>query len=1188
MINTIEDHLLNSIADTVPLLAFVFALFHLVFLVPLISVVAVTEKGTYACNDKLLVEFALYGILILYILLAINEVMIAIVGLRGGPLEEKRRRLVRPLLYLEVLLWLITLAMTILATVVANLPSVGPSCWSDNPCSYLQSDIVPKYCTMSQSGDVHLTPACATLVANMTYYENKCFNGFFDYAATYAVNNYNASRDPPFNSPSMAKGPFCNDSINVYSDYFYNWLRERDFHVEVTTATVPDLTRFSAEAEGIILNYLGIPYNNGSVGESSPWFQCFGARCQALLMAGDTCASWDVLLNIPDSQDRKQAFLATVYTSWGLLALTGLVVYFAFNSWQHYDKAEAWEGTVRGLSGMFCCAGTLEKAETEEGTSASHELGKLLHVLFGGIDLDPTDQLLGIYLVAERQRWRRRQHALRELRKHGIVISPPHPSLFLRIWHAITFGGFSRFRDWYHKRKDVELVPTMEGSAASMTSSMTETDEDPGSHKGSMSSNGSPPKLMMPSPFDIAVATPADVPSDASPENGDQAAVNSSKVSLIQYRTQTLAQKPPSIAHSFARLVSLRSSARREPSLKPIEEATGDNKARNKKRNKRGMKVTNGLPDKRVAISVKHSPASVLGKALVVDGQSRPLLTPVTLSSLTTRLPITSYEASKLYGLSNNAPVSANELQEALDMSRFAKAAYGLQTVRWKAASDSAGKCAAVLDSCLACCFPLKRPLDLDSHFRKRNFKAILDLTGVSPTDLLYVSYASAAFGVLPYMVLLHRPSKSVVLAVRGTVGFDDLITDLLSNPVDAQQAMPKWVQREAGPGAVLSAHAGILSSMNAVLKDLEENGLINAMLNPQGSSDSTLTAPESQALSMVSDISATTADYEARRAAAESAAVEVIEENEEQSPGMLDSSPEETSAVRRRALARLRTLKDDDTIHLSLQRAQSVMGNAVLTKGWKLTVVGHSLGAAVACMLSFHLRARFPTLRCFAFCPPGGLMSDALSRVARLFCTSLVVGRDAIPRLGLPTTRRVVDDMVLALARCKRPKLAIVVDVLSGRRKDPESTPPTFCAIEDIGPEAREVLEKYLASSLLHSEGVNLDELYPPGRIIHLRSFPRPRHMEHRKDHIDPATRDEVWDAVWVSAKDVIGEGILLSRAMMRHHQVTTLQAALKSAIAGEASKTGSMSATCSTCETIIEDDVGNVPDNNRMSDAV
>ena len=42
---------------------------------------------------------------------------------------------------------------------------------------------------------------------------------------------------------------------------------------------------------------------------------------------------------------------------------------------------------------------------------------------------------------------------------------------------------------------------------------------------------------------------------------------------------------------------------------------------------------------------------------------------------------------------------------------------------------------------------------------------------GALPGDLLYVSYANAPGGVLPYMLMLDRASKCVVLAVRGTGG---------------------------------------------------------------------------------------------------------------------------------------------------------------------------------------------------------------------------------------------------------------------------------------------------------------------------------------------------------------------------------------------------------------------------------
>lgn len=56
--------------------------------------------------------------------------------------------------------------------------------------------------------------------------------------------------------------------------------------------------------------------------------------------------------------------------------------------------------------------------------------------------------------------------------------------------------------------------------------------------------------------------------------------------------------------------------------------------------------------------------------------------------------------------------------------------------------------------------------------------------------------------------------------------------------------------------------------------------------------------------------------------------------------------------------------------------------------------------------MLSFHLRQRFPELRCFAFNPPGGLLSAPLSRLARPFCTSVVVGCDIISRMSVSNTK--------------------------------------------------------------------------------------------------------------------------------------------------------------------------------------
>lgn len=41
----------------------------------------------------------------------------------------------------------------------------------------------------------------------------------------------------------------------------------------------------------------------------------------------------------------------------------------------------------------------------------------------------------------------------------------------------------------------------------------------------------------------------------------------------------------------------------------------------------------------------------------------------------------------------------------------------------------------------------------------------------------------------------------------------------------------------------------------------------------------------------------------------------------------------------------------------------------------YKLVITGHSLGAGAAAVLAVLLRNSFPTLQCYAFSPPGGLL---------------------------------------------------------------------------------------------------------------------------------------------------------------------------------------------------------------------
>ena len=72
--------------------------------------------------------------------------------------------------------------------------------------------------------------------------------------------------------------------------------------------------------------------------------------------------------------------------------------------------------------------------------------------------------------------------------------------------------------------------------------------------------------------------------------------------------------------------------------------------------------------------------------------------------------------------------------------------------------------------------------------------------------------------------------------------------------------------------------------------------------------------------------------------------------------------------------------------------------------------VLGHSLGAGVAALLSLKMHVRASALKCWAFCPPGGLLSQKLSHAAEEYCTSVIVNKDMVPRLSLKTVYRLFE----------------------------------------------------------------------------------------------------------------------------------------------------------------------------------
>jgi len=91
----------------------------------------------------------------------------------------------------------------------------------------------------------------------------------------------------------------------------------------------------------------------------------------------------------------------------------------------------------------------------------------------------------------------------------------------------------------------------------------------------------------------------------------------------------------------------------------------------------------------------------------------------------------------------------------------------------------------------------------------------------------------------------------------------------------------------------------------------------------------------------------------------------------------------------------------------------------------YSIVVTGHSLGAGTAVILGFILRQKYKDkdVKCYAFSPPGGLLSTAAAEESTKFTVTLIAGDDVIPRLSLPNIAKLADEIRTVTEKCQLPK---------------------------------------------------------------------------------------------------------------------------------------------------------------------
>ncbi|EDV28188.1 uncharacterized protein TRIADDRAFT_53544 [Trichoplax adhaerens] len=171
----------------------------------------------------------------------------------------------------------------------------------------------------------------------------------------------------------------------------------------------------------------------------------------------------------------------------------------------------------------------------------------------------------------------------------------------------------------------------------------------------------------------------------------------------------------------------------------------------------------------------------------------------------------------------------------------------------------------------------------------------------------------------------------------------------------------------------------------------------------------------------------------------------------------------------------------------------------------YDLIIVGHSLGAGVAAILSILMKPDYPKLRCFAYSPPGGLVSLELSKYARDFVISVVTGCDLVTRVSLQNMEDLRNKLLLTIRSSRIPKYKVFLagccccsNYMSQDREDREVNVEVADTNEDIDDPGKE--EKKSILPLITQDEDDEDffnefnvktlvsaKLYLPGRIVHL-----------------------------------------------------------------------------------------------------
>ena len=207
------------------------------------------------------------------------------------------------------------------------------------------------------------------------------------------------------------------------------------------------------------------------------------------------------------------------------------------------------------------------------------------------------------------------------------------------------------------------------------------------------------------------------------------------------------------------------------------------------------------------------------------------------------------------------------------------------------------------------------------------------------------------------------------------------------------------------------------------------------------------------------------------------------------------------------------------------------LLKESALCAGYRVRVIGHSLGAGCAAILAVMLRPKFPDLKALCFSVPGCVLSDQLAERCKEYVTSYVLDNDIVPRLSQDSMENLRNDVLEMVARIKVSKRdAVLASRGRGNGKidnllySKDSIPPS--KFNDELNEFRTRYEERKEDRTM----INV-RLCPPGNIVHMvRSGFKPA------SHIRPCdSTKEIYTARWIEADDL--RDIIISARILDDH---------------------------------------------------